>query len=134
MILRTLTIALLAAAPALAQEPQVYRLTPAQIEAAKAEASHRTDTDTPALLPDPDRDRVLGSSLYGNELPRDNKVHGEVSMFVGTGGARGIAATIGTPIGENAYAQFSFSQGRLPGQFYNPYGIYQPYRWDRQNR
>ena len=134
MIRRTLAIVLLVAAPALAQEPQIYRLTPAQIDAAQAEASHRTDTDTPALLPDPNRDRILGSSLYGSDAPRDNKVHGEVSLFVGTGGARGIAATIGAPIGENAYAQFSFSQGRLPGQYFYPYGPYRPYRWDQQRR
>ncbi len=131
MLLRALIFTMLAASPVLAAE-QVYSLSPAAREAAIAAAAQGPEST--ALLPDPNRDRILGSSLYGNDVPRDNKVHGEVSMFVGTGGARGIAATIGAPIGDRGYAQFSFSQGRDTGQFYNPYGIYQPYRWDQQRR
>lgn len=127
MFSRTLLLAALAAAaPALADdvEPKTYRLTPAEREAAINAASHRPETA--ALLPDPERERILGTSLYGDDSPRDRKPHGEVSMFVGTGGARGIAGTVGMPIGDSGYGQFSFQQsefsGRGYGYGYGPYG------------
>lgn len=113
-----LTIAVIAA-PTFAAEPQVYRLSPAERDAAIASAARQPESS--ALLPDPARDRVLNNSLYGDDAVPDGKPHGEVSMFIGTGGARGIAATIGAPLGETGFAQFSFQTSRLPGQQYRPY-------------
>lgn len=97
-------------------EPQVYRLSPAQIEAAKAEAALRPEAPGRALLPSADRDTILENSLYG-EGERSRKVHGEVGMFIGTGGARGIYGTTAVPLGETGMAQFSFETS----QFGNPY-------------
>ena len=104
-----------------AAEPQVYRLTPAERDAAIAAAAQRPESPGGALLPDPARDRILGNSLYGNESVRDNKPHGEVGMFVGSGGARGIYGTTGIPLGNNGYAQFSFGTGQMPGFSLSPY-------------
>lgn len=115
------------AAPALA-EPQVYRLSDADRAAAIASASHRPEAVSAALLPDPERDRILGSSLYADGAPRDNRPHGEVSMFVGTGGAYGIGGSIGAPLGDASFAQFSFHYSRLPTF------IPAPYRWQQQRR
>ncbi len=122
--------ALLAAGTAsgVAAQEQVYTLSPAEAQRVKDTAALRTDTDTPALLPDPARDRILSASLYdkpGSEKSgadkTKRKIHGEVSMFAGTGGTRGIAATTIVPIGETGYASFSFSTGRYPG--YGGYGV-----------
>lgn len=140
MFLRALTLAAVMATPALAVEdaapaaaPKVYSLSPAERDAAIASASRQPESA--ALLPDPERDRVLNNSLYADGDVRDRKPHGEMSMFVGTGGARGIAGTIGMPIGETGFAQFSFNQGRYPGQdFYGQGYGYQPYRWNQQRR
>ena len=115
---------LLFAGPALA-EPQVYALSPAEAAAAKEAASHRTDTDTPALLPDPERDRALATSLYPTEPRRDRAVHGEVGMMIGSGGARGIYGAFGVPLGETGFASFSFENTQLPtnqGYFGQPFG------------
>lgn len=151
MFLRALSLAALMAAPALAVEdvaaqdtapataPKVYSLSPAERDAAIASASRQPETT--ALLPDPERDRVLGNSLYADDEKPDRKVHGEMSMFVGTGGARGIAGTVGVPLGNSGFAQFSFNQGRYPGQNFYGQGFYgqdvygyQPYRWQQQRR
>lgn len=122
-----IALALAAATPALAApEPQIYRLSPAERDAAIAAASQRTETD--ALLPDPDRDHILGSSLYASDAPRKPEVHGEVGAFIGSGGARGVFGTIGAELGENVFAQFSFEQSRLPAF------QYRPYRWQQQAR
>lgn len=118
-------VAAFLASPVLAADVQVYQLTPEQKAAAIASAAQQPERS--ALLPmaDPDarsaglppsaeREAILGSSLYGAP-PRDKKVHGEVGMFVGTGGARGIYGSAGVPLGENGMASFSFESSRLPG-------------------
>jgi hypothetical protein len=132
MILRraiaALALALVVAPAATAAEPQVYRLSAAEIERAKAAAALRTDTDTQALLPDPERDRRLATSLYADAAPRDRKLHGEVGMFIGSGGARGVFGSIGAPLGDDGLAQFSFDTGRYPAR------QLQPYRWQQQRR
>ncbi len=127
LLLLSLPVAIAVSAPATPAyaEPQVYRLTPAEREAAIAAASHRTDTDTPALLPDPGRDRVLESSLYAGDERPDRRVHGEVGMTIGTGGTRGIYGTTVAPLGETGTAAFAFSIGQGRG-FYGPYGGYGP--------
>ena len=124
-----LLFAALLSGAATAAGPQVYRLTPAERDAAIAAAAQRPESPGGALLPDPERDRILGNSLYGNESVRDNKPHGEVGMFIGSGGARGIYGTTGIPLGNNGYAQFSFGTGRMPGYGLSPYSL-SPYGVD----
>lgn len=150
MILRTVALALLLSGPAVAadaqpSEPQVYRLSPAERDAAIAAAAQKPESPGGALLPSPagevlkpspagealkpspERDAILGSSLYGDQK-RDNRIHGEVGMFIGTGGARGIYGSTAVPLGENGMAQFSFETSQLPGQ------NLQPYQWQRRQR
>lgn len=120
-----LALLLVIAAPA-AAEQQVYRLSDADRAAAIASAAQRPEAAGNALLPDPTRDRILGASLYADDAPaRDGKPHGEIGMFIGSGGARGIFGTIGAPIGDTGFAQFSFDTGRYPAP------RYRPYRWNQ---
>jgi hypothetical protein len=142
-------IALLAltAAPALAAEPvatappTVYRLSPADRDAAIAAAALQPERLGSALLPPPttapanalapsaERDAILSHSLYAeNETRIDRRPHGEVGMFIGSGGSRGIFGTVGMPIGDNGFASFSFDTGRYQGFGPNPYG------WQRGQR
>lgn len=126
MMHKLAAIALFSIGSAAFAEPQVYRLSPAQVEAAKAAAALRPESPSPALLPptqlppallaSPDRDNILGSSLYGGDRP-DTKIHGEVGMFIGTGGARGLYGTTAVPLGENGMAQFSFSTSQFGDQY-----------------
>ncbi len=122
--MRALAVGLLMVATAAqAGDPQVYRLSPEEIEATKNAAALQPESASPALLPDPNRDRVLDNSLYGDKPQRDRRPHGEVGMFAGTGGTRGIYGTVGMPIGDNSYAQFSFENGQYGGG-YRGYGRY----------
>ena len=129
MMLRAASLALLFAGAASA-EPQVYRLSDADRAAAIAAGANRPEAPGSALLPpalpdDPDRERVLSHSLYPDDAPaRDNRVHGEVGTFIGSGGAAGFFGTIGTPLGNDGFAQFSFDTGRYPTR------SLQPYRWN----
>jgi hypothetical protein len=120
--------------------PQVYRLSPAERDAVIAQAAQQPERPALLLAPEADaaasaagapglppsaaRDAILGNSLYG-ERRIDNRPHGEVGMFVGSGGARGFFGTTAVPLGNNGSAQFSFSTGqgdrRLRG-FGAPYG------------
>jgi hypothetical protein len=123
MLLRAIVlVGLLSGTAATAEE--VYRLTPAQRDAAIAAGSQRTDTDTPALLPAPGLADLDGRSLYDDQDPGkpDRKIHGEMGMFVGTGGTRGIFGTAVVPLGDNATATLSFSQGEGRGYGYGGYG------------
>ncbi|MFZ4690145.1 MAG: hypothetical protein ACOYLS_12965 [Polymorphobacter sp.] len=121
MLLRALCLPLLlAAAAAPAAETVTYALTPAEREAAIAAAAMRPEKPGAALLPSPERDAILGNSLYG-EVARDKRIHGEFGMFIGTGGARGIFGATEVPLGEHGAAQFSFETSRLPGQNFQPY-------------
>ena len=115
--------AMLAGTAAGAQE-QVYRLSPAQRDAAIAAGAQRTDTDTPALLPTPGLAELSTRSLYddADAGKPDKKIHGEVGMFVGTGGTRGIFGTAVVPLGENATASLSFSHGQGRGLGFGGFG------------
>ena len=141
----------LTAAPGLAAEPvttastTVYRLSPADRDAAIATAALQPERPGSALLPPPtppapnatnalapstERDAILSHSLYADNasiLP-DRRPHGEIGMFIGSGGSRGIFGTVGTPIGDNGFASFSFDTGRYQGFGQNPYG------WQRGQR
>jgi hypothetical protein len=44
----------------------------------------------------------------------DRRVHGEMGVEVGTGGARAIYGTAVVPIGQNGVAAFSYGQGQGP--------------------
>lgn len=119
MLRRLPFTALLLAAPALAQT-QVYRLSPAQRDAA-IEAGARAP-ETAALLPDPARSRILDTSLYpdGGAL-RDRALHGEFGIYAGTGGTQGVFGTVVAPLGASGTARFSFDIGR--GRVFGyPYG------------
>ena len=113
-MIRLALAALLLAAPAGAQ---VYGLTPAEKTQVLDAAALRPDTDTLSLLPPPTLDR---------------RPHGEVSMMIGSGGARGLAGTIGLPIGDNGSAALSFSTARLPG-FYAGGNFGRPFAVDQQS-
>lgn len=137
----------LTAAPGLAAEPvttaptTVYRLSPADRDAAIAAAALQPERPGAALLPPPttlpapnatnalapsaERDAILSHSLYADNasiLP-DRRPHGEVGMFIGSGGSRGIFGTIGMPIGDNGFASFSFDTGRYQQPLLQPYRL-----------
>ena len=109
---RLILAALLAASSAAAQTtPEVYRLSPAEAERAKAEA---------AAAPRP---------LFDDSLPlmsRDNKIHGEVGVGIGTGGYSSVFGTAVVPLGDDATAVLSFQQSRLNGGRFGR-GRYYPY-------
>ncbi len=119
MLCRLPLVMLLVAAPALAQT-QVYRLSPAQRDAAIEAGAGAPETA--ALLPDPARERILGNSLYPDDAPpRDRAPHGEFGVYAGTGGTQGAFGTIIAPLGETGSARFSFDIGSGRGYGY-PYG------------
>jgi hypothetical protein len=153
MRLPLLALLALTAAPALATEPvataptAVYRLSPADRDAAIAAAALQPERPGSALLPPPttppapnaanalapsaERDAILSHSLYAeNETRIDRRPHGEVGMFIGSGGTRGVFGTVGVPLGENGFASFSFDTGRYQGFGPQPYG----YGWQRGQR
>ena len=114
-----LPLLVLLASPALA-EPVVHRLSDAERERVIAEAAQGPER-APVLTAEaaPNASSVLTTPLYpeldGGDGLRDRRVHGEVSAFVGTGGARGFGASIGMPLVGDGQLGLSFSTGRLPG-------------------
>lgn len=117
MLLRATALVLLfSGTAALAAEPQVYRLTPEQIETAKAAGAQRPES--PSLLPSPERDAILGNSLYANPDSDESvrrQIHGEAGFFVGTGGTRGFFGSALIPLGQNGSLSLSFQNSQLPG-------------------
>ncbi len=90
-----LAAAMLTATSVLAQTPEVYRLSPEDAERAKALA---------ATTPVP---------LFDENLPlmsRENKIHGEIGVGIGTGGPSLFGTAI-VPLGDNATAILSFQRG-----------------------
>ncbi|HEY4544963.1 MAG TPA: hypothetical protein VIG90_00870 [Pedomonas sp.] len=63
------------------------------------------------------------SGLAGEDSER--RIHGEASMMVGTGGARGVATSVVAPVGKSATvgASFVYERNRYD---YDPYGYYAP--------
>jgi hypothetical protein len=105
----------LLAAPATATE--VVRLTEAQRDAVIAAAANGPEK-TPVLTPEQtQRQSVLERSLYpefyenGGGAVRDRKVHGEMSMFAGSGGTFGVSGTAVVPVGDTGTAALSVMQG-----------------------
>ncbi len=122
VIMRSLLLlALLAASPALA-EPQVYRLSPAERDAAIAAGANRPESG--ALLPDPMFSHLPSGSLYDDTEGgrRDRRVHGEFGMVAGTGGTLGFYGTAVVPIGESSTATISVAHGQGQGFGYGGFG------------
>jgi hypothetical protein len=75
-------------------------------------------SDVVALTPE-QREAALeaGAARAATELSGgagDRRVHGEMGVEVGTGGARAIYGTAVVPIGQNGVAAFSYGQGQGP--------------------
>lgn len=112
--MRSLLLALLLAAPATAE---VVRLSPAErdaVIAAAANGPERNAVLTPETVARPSvLDRPLYPEFHGEDgLLRDRKVHGEVTMFAGSGGSFGVAGTAVLPVGDSGTAAISVMQGR----------------------
>lgn len=126
MGMRAVLPLLLLATPVLA-EPQVYRLTPAQREAAIEAGAERPESAAllpePRLLVEPDSHLPPGSLYADGKTARDRGPHGEVGMVAGTGGTIGAFGTTAVPLGENGMASFAFNIGQGRG-LYGPYGGY----------
>jgi hypothetical protein len=124
MLLRATAFAMLVSGTAaFAAEPQVYRLSPDEIEAAKTAGALRAES--PALLPSPHREAVLGNSLYPAPESEDavkRKIHGEAGFFVGTGGTRGFFGSAAIPLGQNSSLSLSFQNSQGYGNGYGGYG------------
>lgn len=58
-----------------------------------------------------ERPRPVGEELPVNGLGR--QIHGEVGMFIGTGGARGVFASTVAPIGEKGQIALTFENSRF---------------------
>jgi hypothetical protein len=108
-----LLLAFVLAVPATAE---VVRLTPAQRDAVIAAAANGPERSA-VLTPEASvRSSVLDRSLYPEfhgEGPgvRDRKVHGEVTMFAGSGGTFGMSGTAVMPVGDTGTAAISIMQG-----------------------
>ena len=89
--------ALLLGAAVHAEPGTVTRLTPEQIAAIQAEAE-AAGARAEVSEAEPDKDRI----------------HGEVGMSIGTGGAREISGAINTPLGADGRAIISGGAARWP--------------------
>jgi hypothetical protein len=103
------------ATPAAATD--VIRLSDAQREAVIDAAANGPER-TPVLTPEQaQRPSVLDRSLYpefyadGSGGARDRKIHGEMSMFAGSGGSFGVSGTAVVPVGQTGVAALSVTQG-----------------------
>ena len=90
---------------------EVYRLSPAEIEATLDAAATRNASQMPPLPP-------LPAAGQAQTTLNDGKPHGEAGMMIGTGGARAVWGSTVMPLGQNGVAAFSFSTGRWPGAPY----------------
>ena len=90
---------------------EVYRLSPAEIEATLDAAATRNASQLPLLPP-------LPAAGQAQTALNDGRPHGEVGMMLGTGGTRAVWGSTVVPLGQNGVAAFSFSTGRWPGAPY----------------
>jgi len=60
-----------------------------------------------------ERPRPVGSELPVNGLGGIGPIHGEVGMFVGTGGSRGVYGRAVAPVGENGQVAIAFENSRF---------------------
>lgn len=106
-------LAALVAVPAATTE--VVRLSPAERDAvlsAAARGPERAAVLTPERFVRPSLiDRSLYPEAPGRAAAPGRKVHGEVSVFAGTGGLFGMSGTAVMPIGDSGMAAISVLQG-----------------------
>ena len=62
------------------------------------------------------RTRPARNDLSQEEPLPDHKVHGEVSVGVGTGGYREVAADVTAPIGDNGEVDVAIDAGSMSGR------------------
>jgi hypothetical protein len=110
---KILALAFVLAAPAAAE---VVRLTPAERDAVIAAAANGPERAAVLTPEQAAQESVLDRSLYPEfygEGPavRDRKVHGEMTMFAGSGGSFGVSGTAIVPVGESGTAAISVLQG-----------------------
>ena len=91
-------LALIVAGTAAQAEETVVALSPAQKEKILDAAASR-----PAPLGQPPVNGLGGA----------NQIHGEVGMFVGTGGARGVFGSAVAPVGDNGQIAIAFENSRF---------------------
>lgn len=104
--------------PIAAAATEVVRLSDAQREAVIATAANGPEKE-PVLTPEQaQRQSVIDRSLYpefygqnGGPAAPDRKVHGEMTMFAGSGGTFGMSGTAVLPVGQNGSAAVSVMQG-----------------------
>lgn len=137
VMVRRLALALccLAAAGSAVAQPQTYRLSDSERDAILAAAEAREKPAVPAAIAEstPAGSSVLTRSLYpefggavdgvdaDGPLPGDRRPHGEISTFIGSGGAMGLGGSAVVPLGDSGMAAFSFATGRGP-RLTGPYG------------
>ncbi len=95
---------------------EVVRLSPAErdaVIAAAANGPERSAVLTPETTARPSvLDRPLYPEFHGEgPAARDGKVHGEVTMFAGSGGTFGMSGTAVMPVGDTGTAAVSIMQG-----------------------
>ena len=114
---------LLSALPILAaalpvQATEIVRLSDKQREAVIAAAANGPEREVVLTPEQASRQSVLDRSLYpefyganGGPAAPDRKIHGEMTMFAGTGGTLGVSGTAIVPVGQNGTAAISVMQG-----------------------
>lgn len=113
--MRAILLAGLLATPV--QATELIRLSDAEKDRVIAAAANGPERD-PVLTPEQvQRQSVLNTSLYpefwadGSGAAADRKVHGEVTMFAGSGGTFGMAGTAVMPVGATGSAAVSVMRG-----------------------
>ena len=101
-----------------ASTTEVIRLSDAQRDAvitAAANGPERPAVLTPELARRPSvLDRPLYPEFFAADGPAvpDRQVHGEMTMFAGSGGTYGVSGTAIVPVGDTGMAAVSITQGR----------------------
>lgn len=112
----------LVAAPALAADEPVAT-APATASVPAPSVAEQIDAylkSSPALL-----DAKASDAVDGVVARDDRKVHGEVSVGVGTGGYRSVYVRSDIPVGDNGRVSLAFEDTRdARGYGYYPYGTY----------
>lgn len=83
--------------PATPQSGTVHRLSPEEVKRILAEAAEKP------------------RSMSDEAGEPAKKVHGEMGVMIGTGGARAAYGSAVIPLGDRGVAAFSFETGRYPG-------------------
>lgn len=125
--MRAILLLALLATPVHATE--VIRLTDAERNAVIAAAANGPEKD-PVLTPEQAQAQsVLDRSLYpefwadgGDALP-DRRVHGEVTMFAGSGGTFGMSGTAVVPVGASGMAAVSLMRGTSNFGGFSGFGV-----------